>query len=151
MWFGYFFLYSFIGCNLLIDIIKFIHLLCVLGLLGCILCCVRLVSRSRNVNFTILKSTLNRFNLSVLALSVIAMMTGTLLVYPKHFSFHTPWIQAAYLCLMVFCAGIGLLGIKLRKITMTLKSYSILNFSYLLFFMILLLIIHDAVTKTTLI
>jgi uncharacterized membrane protein YozB (DUF420 family) len=78
----------------------------------------------------------------ILWLSLFALITGTLLVHPKNFTFHTPWIKAAYLLLIAFSLGI-----------LMLKKYIInpylLRFSYFILLIILIFITHDAVTKTT--
>lgn len=121
---------------MLIDLIKFIHLLITLGLLGLTFHCVTA------------KGTLNlkRINVTLLSLSVLAIATGTLLVYPKHFTFHTPWIQAAYVLVVGFCLCIGSMVFFNRKICV---PKNLLRGIYLILFTLLVLVIHDAVTKTT--
>jgi uncharacterized membrane protein SirB2 len=79
----------------------------------------------------------------MLYFSLFAILTGTLLVYPKHFTFHTPWIQAAYLLVTIFSLGILTLQ-KKNKIPRLIKL-----FSYLILIVILIGVIHDAVTKST--
>lgn len=113
-----------------IYLLKFIHLLCTLSLLGLIIYIV-LFAPNR----------MKQLSRLMLYLSLLALMTGTLLIYPKHFSFHTPWIQAAYLLIVVFATGI----IFLRRIEKKfLQRTGLIALS-----VILLLIVHDAVTKTT--
>lgn len=131
---------------LLVNLTKFIHLLCVLGLLSCVLFCMRLIGSG--ISDTTLHN-LNRLNTFILQLSLVAMLSGTLLVYPKHFTFHTPWIQAAYLFLILFCCGIFLLKISLKKIKITRGKQYGCTAIYFLLFTILIFITHDAVTKTT--
>ncbi len=121
-----------------IHFLKFIHVLLALGLLGALFCCIVLVMRSAQ------SSTLFYINKIILALCVFALLTGTLLVYPKHFTFHTPWIQAAYLLLFIFAVGVTLL-LLLKKITP--RWIGVMSYIFLL--MILIFITHDAVMKST--
>lgn len=121
---------------MLIDIVKFLHLLIVLSLLGLTLHC--LVSRE-----TI---SLKRVNVSLLGLSFFAALTGTFLVHPKNFTFHTPWIDAAYFFVVIFAVGIG--GVLISKKNLNTNIW-LRRFFYFVFAVILLLIIHDAVTKST--
>lgn len=118
---------------MLIHIIKFIHILFALGLLSLTLCCV--------VSSDTLK--LGRFNKTLLYMSPFLILTGTLLVYPKGFTFHTPWILAAYLFIIIFCAGIGFLLIN-KNMTRWVRCII-----YLILLTILIFITHDAVTKNT--
>jgi len=92
----------------------------------------------------------------MLVLCLFAMITGTLLVIPKHFTFHTPWIQAAYLLLL--CAGLGIFSLILLKKKRILKKgnepfsrkeRAVWQFAYFVLAIVLIGIIHDAVTKTT--
>lgn len=80
----------------------------------------------------------------MLFISLVALITGTLLVVPKHFTFHTPWIQAAYLLITLFGLSIFLLikyGSRLKPILQKLI--------YMTLILALVCVIHDAVTKTT--
>lgn len=82
----------------------------------------------------------------MLGLALLALLTGTLLVYPKHFTFHTPWIQAAYLFVALFClAIIGLIYLKKKQ---TSVSW-VINLGYFVLVIVLMLVVHDAVTKIT--
>ena len=109
---------------MIIHFLKFFHLLFALGLLsGVIYCC-----------------AVNKINKILLVLCFFAALTGTFLVYPKHFTFHTPWIQAAYLLTLI--VGIGIFFL------MTTKNKW--RFFYFLLIMLLIFITHDAVMKTTL-
>jgi uncharacterized membrane protein YozB (DUF420 family) len=121
---------------MLIDLIKFIHLLITLSLLGLTFHCVTT------------KDTLNlkRINITLFCLGVFAILTGTLLVYPKHFTFHTPWIQAAYVLVVSFCLCVGAMIFFPQK-SYTRKSF--LRGVYFILLMLLVVVIHDAVTKTT--
>jgi len=73
------------------------------------------------------------------------MITGALLVHPQHFSFHTPWIQAAFLLSSLFMAGIILLMLFLPK------KRGGLTAAYLFLLSLIVLITHDAVNKMTLV
>jgi hypothetical protein len=111
---------------MLIHLTKFIHVLLALSLLI--------------TTFFCLASNSIKNHKLILILSLVAAITGTLLVYPAHFTFHTPWIKAAYVLLGIFTLVIlGLMRFKLKKITLII-----------LLAILLIFIIHDAVTKTTL-
>ena len=128
---------------MLTSFIKFIHLLAALGLLGLTISCWILVGAK---NFSDLQNDIfSRFNKIILSLGALAMVTGTLLVYPKHFTFHTPWIQAAYLLLLIFCGMIfSLLLYKTKR-----KNSWIWRCIYFVAIIILIGIVRDAVMKTT--
>lgn len=121
-----------------IYIIKFIHLLIALGLLGSTLYCVYLISSN-----TLTKIT--RLNKIILFMSPFALLTGTLLIYPSNYTFHTHWIQAAYIFFILFCIGMICLIFFKEKLTSPWQW----RITYLLLIIILLFITHDAVTKTT--
>jgi uncharacterized membrane protein YfcA len=123
---------------MIVYITKFIHILIALGLLGITVYCVTYL-RSVNTKKTV------QLNKIILILSALALVTGTLLVHPKHYTFHTHWIQAAYLLLAIFCIGI----ISLLYFKRYLKSAWQTRLIYLFLTMILVFITHDAVTKTT--
>lgn len=133
-----------------VNIIKFIHILCVLGLLGSVfynlvLACSKKIAGEHS---TVLQ--LNRFNKIILWFSLFALFTGTLLVHPKLFTFHTPWIQAAYLLLILFCTGIYLIKKGLTQHRQSTRiTHFVLPASYLILITILVFIIHDAVAKST--
>jgi hypothetical protein len=107
---------------MLIAFLKFFHLLLILGLLSASL-------------YSFVSGP--RYQRAILWITVLSVLTGSLLVYPTHFTFHTPWIQAAY----VF-AGLYSVGILI-----TLKYPSRIVCFILLW--LLLFALHDAVTKTT--
>lgn len=122
----------------MINFIKFIHLLFALGLLGLVM---------RNAILTGPKRQEYRFEKIMLVLALCALLTGTLLVYPKNFTFHTPWIQAAYTLVSIFCLIIfGNISFKKNN----LHPHWIMNVSYSLLMILLVFVVHDAVTKTTL-
>ena len=108
--------------------IKFFHLLFAMGLLG-------------TVAFLFYSKNIRPWYKILFCFSFFALLTGTLLVYPAHFTFHTPWIKAAYLLLSMFIAG--LVGLFLYPI----KNKKLTKFIFLILFLLLLLITHDAVRK----
>lgn len=131
---------------MLIHFIKFIHVSLSLMLLGsAVFCLVVMISKK------FATAQLSRFdiifqvNKLILLFAIFAMLTGTFLVYPKNFSFHTPWIQAAYLLGFIFCLGILFLIFFKKKIKNKIIWFCL--YSFLL--AILIAITHDAVTKTT--
>jgi len=124
---------------ILIFIIKFLHVLFAISLLGSIAYCI-ITPNSQQLRF---------LNKNIFLLSIVAIITGTLLVYPRGFTFHTPWIQAAYLLTIIFSFSILLLIYLENK-------YQVLNkrlrqVLYFLLMILLMLVVHDAVTKTTVI
>src|SRR3989344_3989385 len=110
----------------MIHFIKFIHILCVLGLLG-------------GTTYSLVAVTF-RLNKIFFLLAGLAILTGTLLIYPTHFTLHTPWIIAAYLLTFAYILGV--------RLSLFLKKPS--RLIYFILMMILILIVHDAVTKSTL-
>jgi len=79
---------------------------------------------------------------------LIAMLLGTLLVLPKHYTFHTPWIQAAYFFVgILFLAILLLASIIKKKKNITQKHFW--QGAYLFLIIILICIIRDAVMKTS--
>ena len=120
---------------MLIHLVKFFHILIVLSLLGGTLLCA--FPNKFKTTFPLKKG--------LITLSFFAILTGTVLVYPKHFTFYTPWIKAAYLLSLFFMIGmIFFLWMEKRSIS-RLLMFAIVSISII----ILLLIIHDAVTKST--
>lgn len=81
-------------------------------------------------------------------LATFTIVTGTLLIYPKHFTFHTQWIQTAYVLVLLFTLVLGML-IMLAKRNEK-QSRWLWFIAYLMMAVILVNLIHDAVTKTTL-
>jgi len=130
----------------LIEVLKFIHLLLTLSLLGSTLFCLILISLKKRVLIhSPHDDIIIRLNRIMLWLLVFAVLTGTLLVYPKHFTFHTPWIKAAYLLVFLFGTLVSLLT-TFRKKNMWRWSTGL---GYLMLIMMLIGIVHDAVTKTS--
>lgn len=124
----------------MINIIKFAHILIALSLLGLTSYCMTLTSAKQ-------RTRLIFFNKSLFIISFFALLTGSLLVYPKHYTFHTHWIQAAYLLIIIYGMMIGFSILYMKRIAQAWVwrcVYGVLIF-------ILILIIHDAVTKHTVI
>jgi len=139
---------------MLIHIVKFIHLVFALGLLGLAIYCLLLIgSKKFGMTTRNHRQRIIRSNKILLLFSLLAMITGSLLVIPKHFTFHTPWIQAAYILLLVFGVGIALLTLLKRKrvsrrgISNTERFGWLVAYCFLI--MILIGIVHDAVMKAT--
>lgn len=130
---------------MLINIIKFIHIIFVLILCGATIYCLAQVTAKKYALASLQNDTVTRLNKIILGCLGVAAVTGTLLVYPKHFTFHTPWIQAAYLFVVILSASIFLL-LLFRK---SLRSRWILGGSYVGLGVVLIAVIHDAVTKHT--
>jgi hypothetical protein len=124
----------------MIDLIKFIHVICALSLLGTTLYCFAFIGKhKRPVSvFT---------NKVILYISLLALLTGTMLVYPKHFTFHTPWIQAAYILIICYAGIIGLY--HHYRNSFLFKYNPFLFLTYFILFILLILVVHDAVTKST--
>jgi uncharacterized membrane protein YozB (DUF420 family) len=128
---------------LIVNFLKFIHLLLTLSLLGSVgYCLALLISKNRIAN----RPLIYRLNKIILVLAFFAMLTGTFLVHPKHFTFHTPWIQAAYILIVCFSLGLFALMFLSKK---QIRFSGIAIFFYLLLLLVLVFIVHDAVTKTT--
>src|SRR5687767_2146099 len=97
MWFGFYSLFLFIGYKMLTHVLKFIHVLLTLSLVGITLACfilsvTNLYFQKRSDHRDII-IPLSRLMLWLLTL---AILTGTLFIYPTHFTLQTPWIKAAY-------------------------------------------------------
>jgi uncharacterized membrane protein YozB (DUF420 family) len=131
---------------MLVNCLKFLHLLCVLSLFGTLIYGFVCISR-KNI------SAIISIHQVIIVISLLAMLTGTFLVHPKHFTFHTPWIKAAYLLLITFCIGITLLknrAAKIKPASFSSRQRMAWQITYVILGSVLILITHDAVTKTTL-
>ena len=128
-------------------VIKFLHLLCVLSLAGIIVYCLSVVSAKKfAINPAHQQIKIQHLNRYLLLLATGALATGTLLVYPKHFTYHTIWIQTAYALLALF-VGVLLVMLGMRQ-GFTRGGWRVI---YVLLALILITAIHDAVTKIPLI
>ena len=128
---------------MLTNLLKFSHLIFTLSLLGStIYCFILTLFKQQTIEIGVQIKQLNQF---ILLIGILALMTGTFLVHPKHFTFHTPWIKVAYLLIVIFSLGIAwLIAHKNRQ-----KSRWLTCGIYFMLLIILGLIVHDAVTKTT--
>jgi hypothetical protein len=83
---------------MLIHFLKFTHMVFVLALLGStIYALVLIASKKFALANRHLQSKLARVNKIILCSILAALTTGTLLVHPKLHTFHTPWIEAAFI------------------------------------------------------
>jgi L-asparagine transporter-like permease len=126
-----------------VDIYKFIHISCMLTLCGLILVNT-VLSMQKDQKLA------SSIKLDLFCFITIACLyfTGAMLVIPKGFTFITPWINAAFAFVSVISIQIGL-GIYLKTFYFNKVKWLIsLNYSVML--IILIAIIHDAVTKHTL-
>jgi L-asparagine transporter-like permease len=142
---------------LLISIIKFIHLVFAVSLLASTFVCLALVG-SRKFSFlpTANKDRITQLKKFMLFTCLLMLTTGSLLVLPKHYTFHTPWIIAAYILVTVYILTvIVLLRFKhKRAVTHIDEKISpgqrwLWRLAYLLLLAVLAGLIHDAVTKQT--
>ena len=125
-----------------INIYKFLHILSMLCLCALILFNTAQAFGQKQYQTTV--------KLDALCFVFIACLylTGAALVMPKGFTFSTPWIQAAFAFISILSIQIGL-SIYLKLFNFS-KLKTILNLNYTLMLLILVVIIHDAVTKHTL-
>jgi hypothetical protein len=135
---------------LLVALIKCLHLVLTLSLIAAIIYCVMLVTAKKfALNNTYHQHKIHRMNRTILGLAALAVLTGTLLVYPRHFTFHTLWIQTGYVLVGLFISMVALL-IWVAKKKYTLAPHTWLMM-YLFLALLLVIAIHDAVTKTSLV
>lgn len=84
---------------------------------------------------------------------VLLAVTGTVLVYPRGYTFATPWIDAAYVFLALAAFGVGLSIYLKRRICMLGLVQKSLVFAYglvvLLVLVTLIIIAYEAVIKQT--
>lgn len=126
---------------MLIDILKFLHILCALTLFGLVL--FNLISLLITPK-KMLSIHTDYFSVIVM---IILFVTASFLVIPKGYTFATPWINIAFtfltLIMIQMCLSIYL---KIKK--NHLKKLLTLNYGVMV--IILMMIIHDAVSKHTL-
>jgi len=141
---GYYYLFLFIGCDVPTYFLKFAHIVLVLALLSSTLYCTILIGSERQQHHRI------TFIHKILFFTgLLAALTGTLLVHPRHFTFHTPWIQAAYILFFAFFLGVLLAKKRFLQRPVGKKERLVWQGFFLVFLLILIFIVHDAVTKTT--
>lgn len=131
---------------MLVQLLKFTHLIFTLALLGSAISCLILVGSKKFANTPFHQShIITRLNKAMLLLGLFAGLTGTLLVQPKNYTFQTHWIQAAYIFLTLFGLSIAsLIFLKKKNIPRWIGIVA-----YLILLAILIGITHDAVTKST--
>ena len=120
----------------MISILKFIHVLCVMGLLSLSAYCVVMKPSFMKIH---------RVPLYLLGMALFALITGTLLVHPKQFTFHTPWIQTALVSTILLCTTMIVFTVFFAR---TWKSFGIKVF-YLVLLITFIAIAHDAINKTS--
>lgn len=130
---------------------KCIHLLFATSLLGITILNYLLVILHKPGDILVLKKSLG-IDYGVTAVIIILLLTGTRLVPEYHWSYHTPWIVAAYSLLLTFSV---LWGISLwyKQRLKNNNSYAPLPLWFhgcqVLSIIILIVIAKDAVTKHT--
>jgi hypothetical protein len=131
---------------MLVALLKFIHVIIALILISSIVYSI-VVTCSKKFMLALLTPHLHflRVQRLMLIAVLLAITTGSLLIYPKNFSLHTPWIRAAYLFALLFTAGLFALNWMKKKFSNTqrwawLTLYIFLGFA-------LLTLVHGAVTK----
>jgi hypothetical protein len=134
----------------LVALIKCLHLLLTLSLIAAILYCVMLVTAKKfALNNAGHQQKIYHTNRTILGLAALAVLTGTLLVYPRHFTFHTLWIQTAYVLVGLFISiVVWLIWVAKKQYVLAPRTWLMM---YLLLALILVIAIHDAVTKTSLV
>lgn len=124
---------------MLIYLLKFLHVVIAISLLASAFFCLA-TSGSKNY-------LRNRLHKNMLWLALLAAMTGSLLVHPQKFTFHTHWILAAYLLVFIFSIGIlFLIFLNKKQFWGKKKLESLVYFGLII---LLILVVQDAVTKTT--
>ncbi len=131
---------------MLIALLKFCHVVIALVLISSIVYSIVLTC-SKKFTLAPLKhqQRFMRVQRMMLIAVLLAIATGSLLIYPKNFTLHTPWIQAAYLFALLFAIGLFVLTWMKKKFSSRqrwawLALYLVLGFA-------LLTLVHGAVTK----
>jgi hypothetical protein len=131
---------------MLIELLKFIHVSFALILIAAIIYSIVLTCSKKFTRApTRHQQTLLRIRRLMLMIVLMAVVTGSLLIYPKNFSLHTPWIIAAYLSALLFSTGLAAMTWMKKKFSNSrrwawLTLYIFLSFA-------LLTLVHGAVTK----
>jgi hypothetical protein len=137
-----------------VDVFKVIHVTLAVTFFGFVLLGYLITVRKQShPQLTLSTNQLLPFIDSIIfSFLLLSVFWGTVLVYPKHFTFHTPWVVAAYLLSATFFAVYGLIIVLRKKICHQAHSKFtklLLHLLYALIFIMLIFIIHDAVTKQT--
>lgn len=124
----------------IIQLIKSLHVLTAAGLIGALIFCLASGAEIKENNHP---SYIN-VRIRLVGTTLLAAVTGVLLVYPRHFTFHTPWIQAAIL---------GTTTVFMLLIIFfprnALEKPNKKRFLCIVLIPLLMIIVHDAVTKHT--
>jgi uncharacterized membrane protein YozB (DUF420 family) len=134
---------------MLINFIKCLHVILALSLLGTLIYSLFVVSSKK---FALASSwqhhNIRRLNRIMMWVSLFALVSGILLVYPSKFNFHTPWIQVAFAGTVLFAGVIGVMNYLKKKFIFSQRWVWLVTYAALI--LILMLVIRDAVTRSTL-
>lgn len=142
------------------DITKGLHVLFGSSVLGAVcIFYVYILAAVRMRSFVFLKQVIRySFWADFIALFVFfgAFLSGTWLVYLKHYHFSTDWIRAAYLLLVLisicWCLSIWVKCKNYRALRQgayeAFQLQWVFHLAHFLIFVFFVLIIHDAVTKS---
>lgn len=122
----------------MVYLLRFLHLLCVLGLLGITsVCIIGIPWRKPDI----------RWLWGILVLGCCAALTGTFLVSYSKFNFASAWIDAAYILTAWVLMGFSCLFWlhKLHPTSGTIRW----PFASVVLLLLLIGVIYDAVTKST--
>ena len=126
-----------------VPLVKFIHVLTAAGLLGAIIMAFAHGGPGKSVP----SPSWSMLRKGLIMTTLLAGITGLLLVYPRHFTFHTAWVRAAILGVL---ALITLLFIFFPGSASLSRHRRHTRLPCLVMIVLLVMIIHDAVTKQTL-
>ncbi|MBB71599.1 MAG: hypothetical protein CMF50_04320 [Legionellales bacterium] len=124
----------------MISLIKFLHMLCIFGIIGIVSGRLFLAQR----RFAELDHIAGRLDWTLIALLVFGGITGSLMVLPKGYQFTTPWIMAAFIFV-----GLAIILAAFALKTNKKPSKWLSNIAYGMLLVIIVSIIHDAVTRQT--
>jgi len=130
---------------MIVALIKFIHVFIAMSILGCAITGFVKVSGKHLTSFKLAQC--HKLNKIILSLLLCGMILGTALVYPKHYTFHTPWIQAAYLFIAIVILMLGFLRYLIKR--QMVKTRIFWQLAYGLLIMMIGFVIRDAVMKST--
>jgi len=136
---------------MLVYFTKFFHILFAISLLSLVVYSLISAKKAQPNVANTFSHLSSKHEKLLLIISLLAMLTGTLLVIPKHYTFHTSWIEAAYILLTLFIGGVFVATrIKKRHINnISKKTLILMRVIYVCLGAILLLIMHDAINKST--
>ncbi|MCW5589554.1 MAG: hypothetical protein KIT27_07820 [Legionellales bacterium] len=142
---------------------KYLHVILAMSLFGaCVLAYGLSVFNWREASIAhrqFYNNFLQQLDYFIYGVIVLLILTGTLLVYPKGFTFHTPWIIAAYFLLGINSILLFLTAYLRKKAEVQQQRWQSISLGMWLTYHALqiilivsfVLIIHDAVTKQTLV